>query len=307
MAGKPAVPRSVAATMTWQDGVFAAFDTETTSPDPLTARIVSAALIVDVPGQEPVITEWLADCGTEIPLEATAIHGISTEHARKHGSPAAVILPEIMAAISGLEAAYGTIPLVIMNAVFDLTIMDRDARRNGLGGYQCPLPVFDPMVLDRRLDPYRPGRRTLTAIAASYGVAIQGAHQAQGDCMASLRLARAICAKYGLISVTSLEDLQDVQRAGQRAWAENFTKFRRIADPLFTCPGDWPAIPWDEREAALCPPGSMHAARPGNGPTLTRKPGNVTLRSPVKSTACHRSLHGGCGIAGPGPLVRGMS
>jgi DNA polymerase-3 subunit epsilon len=107
------------------------------------------------------------------------------------------------------------------------------------------------MVLDRALDPYRRGRRTLTAIAAAYGIPIKGAHQAQGDCLASLRLARAIVAKYPGVAGMSLADLQPVQARMQRAWARNFTLFRRQDDPMFTCSGDWPLIPFTDRPSIV--------------------------------------------------------
>lgn len=229
----------------WFDGPLLAFDTETTSADPLTARLVSAAVILDIPGKEPQTSDWLIDPGCEIPLDATAVHGISTEHAAKYGRKPVEVIPEILIAI------YSGPPLVIMNATFDLTILDRELRRHDIGpvpGLGTVPPVIDPMVLDRLLDPYRPGRRTLTAIAASYGVAIKGAHQAAGDCLASLRLARAIIAKYPALhtpgTALSLERLQEVQARAQARWAANYQEFRRTDEPGFTCLGDWPLIPF---------------------------------------------------------------
>lgn len=235
----------------WYEGPLVAFDTETTSADPLTARLVSAAVIYDEPGLEPFTLEWLVNPDGQyvIPLEATAIHGISTEHAETYGTDAREVITDLLGVLSSADEK--RLPVVIMNGVYDLTVLDREYRRYGgagLGDEALPsLPlVVDPMVLDRMLDPYRPGRRTLTAIAASYGVAIKGAHQATGDCLASLRLARAIIAKYRALRVLSLERLQEVQAEAHARWAANFQEFRRSDDPGFTCPGDWPLIPFTE-------------------------------------------------------------
>ena len=46
--------------------------------------------------------DWLADPGVEIPLQASAVHGITTERARAEGRPAAEVVAEIVAALSGL-------------------------------------------------------------------------------------------------------------------------------------------------------------------------------------------------------------
>ena len=69
--------------MGWHEGPLAGFDTETTGTDPETARIVTAAVIVH--GPEPVDARWLVNPGIDIPAEATAVHGISTETAQAQG------------------------------------------------------------------------------------------------------------------------------------------------------------------------------------------------------------------------------
>lgn len=64
-------------------------------------------------------------------------------------------------------------PLVVMNAPFDLTLLDRELKRHrasSLGPYlqNSPLCVLDPRVLDKHLDRYRKGRmdphRSLRAV-----------------------------------------------------------------------------------------------------------------------------------------------
>nr|WP_255375855.1 exonuclease domain-containing protein [Saccharomonospora sp. CUA-673] len=67
-------------------------DVETTDVDPHRSRLVSAAVVMigpTAPGRRREVKtwQWLADPEVEIPVEATAIHGISTETARRDGAP----------------------------------------------------------------------------------------------------------------------------------------------------------------------------------------------------------------------------
>ena len=74
---------------TWNTLPRAAFDLETTGRNSRAARIVTASVTV-VDHQGDVITEheWLADPGVEIPTEASDVHGVTTEQARREGRPA---------------------------------------------------------------------------------------------------------------------------------------------------------------------------------------------------------------------------
>lgn len=64
--------------MGWLGGDMAGFDLETTGVDVETARIVTAHLNG---------VDWTVAVDEDIPEAATAIHGITTDYARKHGSP----------------------------------------------------------------------------------------------------------------------------------------------------------------------------------------------------------------------------
>ncbi len=60
-------------------------------------------------------------------------------------------------------------PLVVMNAPFDLTLLDRELKRHrasSLAGYLdgVPMRVVDPRVLDKHLDRYRKGRHVMVAV-----------------------------------------------------------------------------------------------------------------------------------------------
>src|SRR5579859_4022246 len=114
----------------WHKGVLCAFDLETTSAEVETARIVTACVVhVDGSGaMPPEAQNWLIDPGCEIPAEASAIHGITTEHAREHGEQPGPALDEISGAI--LRPARAGIPVIAYNASYDLTVLDRETRRN---------------------------------------------------------------------------------------------------------------------------------------------------------------------------------
>lgn len=157
------------------------FDLETTSPNPFEARIVTSALVhIDAQGARP--KEMLADPGVEIPEEATAVHGISTEHAREHGRPHDEVVKETIDTI--YQAWQEGYTLIVFNASYDLTVLRQLSPSFIVSG-----PVYDPFVIDKTLDRYRKGKRTLGALCEEYGVRLDNAHEATADALAAARLA----------------------------------------------------------------------------------------------------------------------
>jgi DNA polymerase-3 subunit epsilon len=221
----------------WSDGPLAAFDLEATSVDPLTARMVSAALVIDRPGETPEMTTWLIKV-SDIPLEATAVHGISTEESMTKGMPLGDAVTEIVASLRKLD-----MPVCICNGSYDFTILDRECRRATGDGFNPDFPVIDSLVCDRALDPFRRGRRTLTATLAAYDKAIKGAHRAEFDCLAVIELVRAIAARYPQFGKIDLDMLQKLQRESYSTWASEFEKYHRAyGDQDFTVSGEWSII-----------------------------------------------------------------
>ena len=144
------------------------FDLETTSANPLEARIVTSAL-VRIDGRSVDAVEHLADPGVEIPEGATKIHGISTEKARAEGRPHDEVLAETVQRIK--RAWEDGLTLIVYNASYDLTVL-----RQLTGDFTVSGPVFDPYAVDRIKDPYRKGSRTLTSMCEHYGVELGNAH-----------------------------------------------------------------------------------------------------------------------------------
>jgi DNA polymerase-3 subunit epsilon len=233
----------------WYKGPILGWDTETTGIDPTEARLVSSGMVLDDPltGRQWV-RNWLANPGIEIPLEATAVHGISTEEAQTKGEEPKKVIVETLRAFELVRQEYGQIPLVIFNAAYDLTILDRELGRQFGSDHvlDIQLPIVDPFVIDKGVDKFRSGRRTLTAIAASYGVAIKGAHTAEGDVITSIKLARALGSKYsdniGAFDLYTF--LQPWQIKAHRYWTAHYQEYRRNSGDFdFTCSGHWPYQP----------------------------------------------------------------
>jgi DNA polymerase-3 subunit epsilon len=173
----------------WHDGRLVALDTETTGVDMEEARIVTAAIAVCGGGLETQTLTLLADPGVEIPDEASAVHGVTTERARAEGKPAASVISAVVNTLRAYTA--GGNPIVGMNLRFDLTILDREARRHGIPPL-APTRVVDVLILDKHLHRYRKGSRKLDALALHYGAELDTAHDAAADAIAAARVAWCI-------------------------------------------------------------------------------------------------------------------
>jgi len=207
------------------------FDTETTGVDTSTARIVTAALIIRVPDTLTETKTWLLDPGVEIPPETTAVHGITTEHARQHGQPAAEGLEEIAETLA--EHLRNDAPVVVYNASFDLPLLEAELARHGLPTLEERVgtkhyPVLDPLVLDRWVDRYRKGKRKLSDLTAHYGVTVEDElHNAEVDVLAMLDVLEEMARRWPQIGMTALDQLRAVQANAHYEWASNFNEWLR--------------------------------------------------------------------------------
>ncbi|MBE9403799.1 exonuclease domain-containing protein [Brachybacterium sp. p3-SID1565] len=237
---------ALAPAASWTQRPLLGFDTETTGTDVGRDRIVTVALVHSVaPGRlgETVAT-WLIDPEMEIPEGAQKVHGISTEHARMHGMKSAEALDEVATMLA--DALALDVPIVAFNGSFDLAILENELRRLGLPTLTDRVghviaPVIDPLVVDRGVDRYRKGKRTLTDLLAHYGIQQDGRlHTADVDVSATLDVLRAIVAAHPQVGVSSLEDLHQQQISWHRSWAENFNEFLRKKGRAPDVNLDWP-------------------------------------------------------------------
>ncbi|MCM8552657.1 3'-5' exonuclease [Streptomyces sp. STCH 565 A] len=233
----------------WFEGRLAGFDLETTGVDVETDRIVTSCVVQCGGGNPTQSATWMADPGVEIPEGAAKVHGITTDQARAEGRPAAEVVEQVVAALA--ECVLAGQPVVAMNASFDLTMLDREARRHGVqplvdivGG---DLRVVDPRVLDKAVDKFRRGGRKLEDLCRTYDVALDGAHSADADAIAACRVAWRIATKEPRIGGASLEQLHGWQVEWARQQAESLREYfartpgkESWADGVRT---EWPFIP----------------------------------------------------------------
>ena len=219
---------------------LAVFDLETTGVDVRTARIVTACVaLLDASGAVMSRRDWLADPGVEIPEGAAAVHGISTQRARAEGRPAAEVVTEI---VDELRALLGrATPVVVYNAPYDLTLLRFEAERYGVSPLVEPRPVIDPLVIDKAVDRFRKGKRTLAAAAEHYGVTLDGAHDAGVDAIAAGHVARAIGTAHAAALPATLAELHTAQAAWHDQQADSFESYMRTQrDQHFTADRGWP-------------------------------------------------------------------
>ncbi len=223
----------------WFD-TLGVFDLETTGVDVETSRVVSAHVGIIGPGGASLDSrQWLADPGVEIPAQATAVHGISTERARAAGRPAIEVIAEIISAIGGIFDR--GLALVVYNAPYDLTLLNREARRHNIAPLRLPAPIVDPLVIDKAVDRFRKGKRTLESAAVTYGVELADAHDAGADAIAAGRVAQALGLRYADQLPGTAAELHQLQIGWCREQATSFQDYmRRERDPGFTAAGGWP-------------------------------------------------------------------
>ncbi len=227
---------------TWSDGDLVGFDLETTGPDPLADVPVQYALVWRRHGQMRV-DQGLVNPGRPIPPGAIAVHGITDEQAAT-GQPLGTSVRAIASAL--LEASVAGIPLVGMNVVFDLTMVDATLRRlgdDGLVEQGWSGPVLDLRVLDRQVDRYRKGGRRLVDLCAHYGVTGRGdLHDATSDVYAAVRCVLAIAAAKEDVAACRPAELHDLQvgwyREQQQSLSDYFVRQGRPAIPEWQC--TWP-------------------------------------------------------------------
>lgn len=234
--------------MTWHGEPLVGFDLETTGTDIEHDRIVTAALVRLEPDGSVVSRHtWLLDPGVLIPEQAAAIHGISTDRARADGAPAAVAVEAITDAVAGVLRSGGA--LVVMNARYDLSLLDRECRRHGVGPLPerlgpAPWPVVDPLVLDKYADQYRKGKRTLQALCDHYGVPLDSAHDAEADALAAARTARKMGQRHSSIGAMSLAELHALQVRAAAAQSASLQGYlRRTSNPAAYVEAAWPVVP----------------------------------------------------------------
>lgn len=231
----------------WHHGRFHAYDTETSGVSVDYDRIVTATFVT-INGRDVERHQWLIACPIDIPEAAQAVHGISTEQSRRDGRPPADVIREIAGMMT--DAALAGEPVVAYNGSYDFTITTRECARYGFGFAQ-PY-VIDPLVIDKAVDKWRKGKRTLTAVCEHYGVRLDGAHDATEDALAAARVAWALAERYPDVVQIDPRELHEQQVAWKREQAESFGAYLARQGKPDDVARDWPIIPqpadWDPQQ-----------------------------------------------------------
>jgi DNA polymerase-3 subunit epsilon len=256
----------------WTDSPLLPWDTETDGVDVETGHIVqvSIAWIEPAKGKNgQTKRSWILNHQIDIPQAAADVHGITRQRCEEEGQDPAAVLDQVAQHLAdGINTGW---PLVGMNVPFDFTMADRGCRRldvptlsDRLNG--APIaPVIDVFVLDKYVDPFRKGKRTLADLCQRYAVPIVDAHDATGDALAAARVAwrmgqlaqrpadwlqkvwglkwqdAARFAALGALTLAELHELQVTAKAEQAAsFRDYLTKQKKPCDDVRD---DWPLIP----------------------------------------------------------------
>jgi DNA polymerase III epsilon subunit-like protein len=161
---------------------YAVVDCETTGTDVTRDEIVSLAVVrLDAEGVETGRFATLVRPSGAIPPEATAVHGID--------DASVVEAPRFADFAERLLALLDGAAFVAHNADFDLPMLEHAFAEAGIvyrpAGVACTLDSF------RLLEPTETSHR-LESICARRGVALEGAHDARGDVLATVALLRIL-------------------------------------------------------------------------------------------------------------------
>jgi DNA polymerase-3 subunit epsilon len=237
---------SESTTAAWWRGSALAFDIESTGVNVIADRVVTAAL-VHLGDGPPRPERFMVDPGVEIPAEATAIHGITTEVAKATGvQPAGALRAIADTLVAALSAG---VPVLGTNLVYDLSLLHFECLRHGLptlterlGGEVAP--IVDALVVDRAVDTYRKGKRKLPNLCANYEVKHHGEHDSAYDALAAAEVIAAIMEKFPALQEMSLPELHRAQvgwaREQQVGLQRYFDETRRSGEEREVVEMGWP-------------------------------------------------------------------
>lgn len=231
------------------------WDTETTSPDPTEARIVTAALVGRGGASPDHVQGWLINPGVPIPPETTEIHGIDDAKAQSDGQEPKVALDEIAETLAR-AITYG-MPVIAFNTAYDWSVLHHELVRNGLRTVEervgsSVMTLVDPHVIDKQVDRYvkGSGMRKLKPTAERYGVELTDWHTAEADALAALLIAEAQFQRHPQLNTYGPARLFAAQRAwraeqqaGLQRWFRTKATPEQGGDKNKVINGDWPLIP----------------------------------------------------------------
>lgn len=220
---------------------IAVFDLETSGVDVASDRVVTAFVgLLSRDGEMLEKKSWLVNPGVEIPQGAIDVHGITNEKAQAEGIPARDGVFGIMQALDIYDRK--GIAIAGFNLAFDFSMLYYEAKRYGYRPFE-PRAVIDGFIIDKALDKYRKGKRTLGVTAAHYGVEVpEDLHDAEVDCRVAGQLAFKLLEKIDKpvahIHERCIQHAKD-QAAGYQEYLRS-NKNPKGADLTAVIDGQWP-------------------------------------------------------------------
>lgn len=225
----------------WLDRPLIALDCEATSTDPATARVLSICIGLSIePGKWQPTVLWVTP-EDEVPEDVQKVHGLTREIVKANA--AGMSRADALGRAAGLldEAAGRGTPLVLHNARYDLTLLDREFRRELAYGLPGGLLVLDLLVLHRRLNRFT-GSRRLEVLAAQNGIVFPS-HDAEADSLATLRLLHILANQNELLPLVPVRDLMPLQ-ARWYAEQQDAVESKALGNGTeFVRQDHWPIIP----------------------------------------------------------------
>ncbi len=200
------------------DRPLAVFDIEATGLSPRADRIVELSVIRTEPNGRESTCTWLLNPCVPIPVEATAIHGITDEDVRD--------CPTFLDVVDEIDAFFADCDLGGYNLIhFDIPILEEEFLRCGRDFHTASRRILDAQRIYHIKEP-----RDLTAALKFFCGRDLGedAHGAEADARATLEVIEGQFRKYDDLPVTmealdqefNPKDPSFVDRAGRFAWRD---------------------------------------------------------------------------------------
>ncbi len=200
------------------DRPLAVFDIESTGTNPRTDRIVELAVVLLFPGGRRETHTWLFNPGVPIPIETTAIHGITDEMVAR--------CPRFADRAEDIRRLLEGCDLGGYNHTrFDIPLLQEEFERVGIHFDVDGRRLFDAQRIFHKKEP-----RDLTAAVKYYcdGEEFKDAHGAEADARATVRVLEGQFRRYPdlprdpdeLDRLLNERDPFNVDRAGRLRWLD---------------------------------------------------------------------------------------
>lgn len=224
----------------WWEQPFVVLDFETTGVDVAVDSIVQAALVPIAPNGDELDDGMvgIVNPGRLIPEDAMKVHGITDEQA-KTGTPEKEAVERIVKELT--TGKFADWPVCIYNANFDWPLLLHRARAHGFAAFGRPKSrpvILDPLVIDRAVDRYRSGKRTLEAACRQYDVPFDKAHTARHDAVATGRVMIRLLQRYDRLRVPA-DALMKQQEKWFGGWRDHINRYWESVGNESRVVGSW--------------------------------------------------------------------